>query len=156
MFINNKRCMSSIMEVPDESYVLPLGVAEVKRGGSDVTVVALGRLVVDALAAADELAKEGISLEVIDPRTLSPMDMTTILTSVQKTSRAVVAHEAVRNCGVGAEIAATIADEAFDFLDAPVKRVGAPFTPVPFAPALEKEYLPGAQEIVDAVRSLYS
>ena len=155
MFINNKRCMSSIMEVPDEPYVLPLGVAEVKRSGSDVTVVALGRLVVDALTAADELAKEGISLEVVDPRTLSPMDMTTILTSVQKTSRAVVAHEAVRNCGVGAEIAATIADEAFDFLDAPVKRVGAPFTPVPFAPALEKEYLPGAQEIVDAVRSLY-
>jgi len=78
------------------------------------------------------------------------------LASVQKTSRAVVVHEAVRACGIGAEIAATIADEAFDFLDAPVKRVGAPFTPVPFAPALEKEYLPGAKEIVDAVRSLYA
>ena len=135
--------------------MLPLGVAEVKQSGSDVTVVTFGRLVADALTAADELAKEGISLEVIDPRTLSPMDMTTILKSVQKTSRAVVAHEAVRNCGAGAEIAATIADEAFDFLDAPVKRVGAPFTPIPFAPALEKEYLPDAQEIMEAVRSLY-
>ena len=83
------------------------------------------------------------------------MDMTTILGSVQKTSRAVVAHEAVRTCGIGAEIAATIGDEAFDFLDAPVKRVGAPFTPVPFAPVLEKQYLPGAAEIIAAVRSLY-
>jgi len=156
IFISNKRCMAGMMEVPDEAYALPLGVAEVKRSGSDVTVVAHGHLVVDALTAADELAKEGISLEVIDPRTLSPMDMTTILASVQKTSRAVVVHEAVRACGIGAEIAATIADEAFDFLDAPVKRVGAPFTPVPFAPALEKEYLPGAKEIVDAVRSLYA
>ena len=106
--------------------------------------------------AADELAKEGISVEVIDPRTLSPLDMRSILDSVRKTSRAVVVHEAVRTCGVGAEIAATIADEGFDFLDAPVKRVGAPFTPVPFAPLLEQRYLPGAQEIVAAVRSLYA
>ena len=156
IFISNKRCVAGIMEVPDEPYALPLGVAEVKRSGSDVTVVAHGHLVVDALTAAEELAKEGISLEVVDPRTLSPMDMTTILASVRKTSRAVVVHEAVRNCGIGAEIAATISDEAFDYLDAPVKRVGAPFTPVPFAPALEKKYLPGAQEIIDAVRSLYS
>ena len=155
IFISNKRCMASVTEVPDEPYSLPLGVAEVKQSGSDVTVVAFGRLVADALTAADELAKEGISLEVIDPRTLSPMDMTTILKSVQKTSRAVVAHEAVRNCGVGAEIASTIGDEAFDFLDGPVKRVGAPFTPVPFAPVLEKEYLPDAQDIMEAVRSLY-
>ena len=155
IYISNKRCMQLTSEVPDTPYALPLGVAEVKRAGNDVTVVAIGRSVLDALTAANELAKEGISLEVVDPRTLSPMDMTTILGSVQKTSRAVVAHEAVRTCGIGAEIAATIGDEAFDFLDAPVKRVGAPFTPVPFAPVLEKQYLPGAAEIIAAVRSLY-
>ena len=108
-------------------YALPLGVAEVKRSGSDVTVVAHGHLVVDALTAADELAKEGISLEVVDPRTLSPMDMTTILASVQKTSRAVVVHEAVRACGIGAEIAATIADEAFDYSGCAGKASGSAF-----------------------------
>ena len=156
IYISNKRCLQTSAEVPDDAYTLPLGVAEVKRPGGDVTVVAVGRLVLDALEAADELAKEGIDLEVIDPRTLSPMDMTTILESVRKTNRVVVAHEAVRSCGVGAEIAATIADEAFDYLDAPVKRVGAPFTPVPFAPLLEKQYLPGRAEIIAAVRSLYA
>lgn len=156
IYISNKRCLQTSTEVPDEPYTIPLGQAQVVRTGTDVTVVATGRLVSDALAAADQLATEGISLEVIDPRTLSPMDMTTILASVRKTSRAVVAHEAVRTCGIGAEIAATIADEAFDFLDAPVKRVGAPFTPVPFAPVLEKRYLPGTQDIVAAVRALFA
>lgn len=155
IYISNKRCLQSSMEVPDEPYVLPLGVAEICREGSDVTIVAIGRMVIDALDAAEELQQEGISLEVIDPRTLSPMDMSTILTSVRKTSRAVVAHEAVRTCGIGAEIAATISDEAFDFLDAPVKRVGAPFTPVPFAPGLEHQYLPNAGDIVTAVRELF-
>lgn len=155
IYISNKRCLQSSTEVPDEPYVLPLGVAEICREGSDVTVVATGRMVIDALNAAEELQQDGISLEVIDPRTLSPMDMSTILTSVRKTSRAVVAHEAVRTCGIGAEIAATISDEAFDFLDAPVKRVGAPFTPVPFAPGLEHQYLPNAGDIVTAVRELF-
>lgn len=155
IYVSNKRCLQTSMEVPDEPYEVALGEAQVVRTGADVTVVATGRMVNDALVAAEELANEGISLEVIDPRTLSPMDMSTILTSVRKTSRAVVAHEAVRTCGIGAEIAATISDEAFDFLDAPVKRVGAPFTPVPFAPVLEQQYLPGAKEIVSAVRQLF-
>lgn len=154
IFISNKRCLQTSCDVPDTPYTLPLGVAEVKRPGTDLTLVATGRLLLDALEAADVLADEGLSLEVIDPRTLSPLDMDTILTSVRKTSRAVVAHEAVRFCGLGAEIAATIADEAFDYLDAPVKRVGAPFTPVPFAPLLEKDYLPGKASILQAVRDV--
>jgi pyruvate dehydrogenase E1 component beta subunit len=154
IFISNKRCLQTSSDVPDEPYTLPLGVAEVKRPGTDLTLVATGRLLLDALEVADTLADEGLSVEVIDPRTLSPLDMDTILASVRKTSRAVVAHEAVRFCGLGAEIAATIADEAFDYLDAPVKRVGAPFTPVPFAPVLEKDYLPGKASLLQAVRDV--
>lgn len=155
IYISNKRCLQSSMEVPDDPYTVPLGLAEICHAGTDVTVVATGRMVMDAVSAAQELEKDGISVEVIDPRTLSPIDMSTILASVRKTSRAVVVHEAVRTCGIGAEIAATIADEAFDFLDAPVKRIGAPFTPVPFAPVLEQRYLPGQQDIIDTVRQLF-
>lgn len=155
IFISNKRCLQTSCEVPEDAYTVPLGVAEVKRTGSDLTLVATGRMVLDALEAAEDLAADGISVEVIDPRTLSPLDMDSILASVRKTSRAVVAQEAVRFCGLGAEIAATIADECFDYLDAPVKRVGAPFTPVPFAPILEKDYLPGKGSIIHAVREIY-
>ncbi len=155
IFISNKRCLQTSCEVPEDPFTVPLGVAEVKRTGSDLTLVATGRMVLDALEAAEDLAVDGVSVEVIDPRTLSPLDMETILTSVRKTSRAVVAQEAVRFCGLGAEIAATIADECFDFLDAPVKRVGAPFTPVPFAPVLEKDYLPGKASIIGAVKDIF-
>jgi len=155
IFISNKRCLQTSCEVPEDAYTVPLGVAEVKRTGSDLTLVATGRMVLDALEAAEDLAADGVSVEVIDPRTLSPLDMDSILASVRKTSRAVVAQEAVRFCGLGAEIAATIADECFDYLDAPVKRVGAPFTPVPFAPVLEKDYLPGKASIVGAVREIF-
>jgi len=154
IYISNKRCMQTSCEVPDELYTVPLGVAEVKRAGSDVTIIAIGRMVLDAMSAAAELEKDGISAEVIDPRTLSPMDMSTILESVKKTNRAVVVHEAVRTCGIGAEIAATISQDAFDFLDAPVQRVGAPFTPVPFAPVLEQLYLPNSDDIIAAVRQI--
>ncbi|MCZ6712303.1 MAG: alpha-ketoacid dehydrogenase subunit beta [Gammaproteobacteria bacterium] len=154
IFIHNKRVLQTSAEVPDEPYTIPLGVAEVKRSGDDITLVATGRMVDEALAAADQLAGEGVSAEVIDPRTLSPLDMGTILDSVRKTTRAVVIHEAVKFCGLGAEIAATISDEAFDYLDAPVKRVGAPFTPIPFAPVLEKLYLPTKDTILEAVREI--
>ena len=154
IYISNKRCLQTSCEVPDAPFVIPLGVADVKREGTDVTVVATGRMVIDALGAADELAQAGVSVEVIDPRTLSPLDMNTILASVRKTNRAVVAQEAVNQCGLGAEIAAAISDEAFDYLDAPVKRVGGPFTPVPFAPKLEAIYLPNQQSIVDAIRTI--
>ena len=154
VFVSNKRCMQTSCEVPDEPYVIGLGQAEVKRAGADLTIVATGRMVMDALHAADELAALGVDAEVIDPRSLSPLDMSTILASVRKTNRAIVAHEAVRTCGIGAEIAARISDEAFDDLDAPVKRVGAPFTPVPFAPSLEALYLPGKAEILDAAAQI--
>ncbi len=151
IFIVIKRNLALRDEVPDEPYAIPLGVAEVKREGSDVTVVATGHMVSQAQRAADQLAERGVSLEIVDPRTLSPLDMDTILASVRKTSRAVVAQEGVNFCGLGAEIAASIQEHAFDYLDAPVKRVGAPFSPVPFSPALEKVWLPGADDIVAAV-----
>lgn len=154
IYISNKRLLGLRGEVPDEPFVVPLGKADVKREGTDVTVVATGALVQDALKAAEELAERGVSVEVVDPRTLSPLDTETILASVRKTKRVVVAQEAVKFCGFGAEIAAQIAEYAFDYLDAPVKRVGAPFSPVPFAPNLEKAWLPGKADILAAVREI--
>jgi pyruvate/2-oxoglutarate/acetoin dehydrogenase E1 component len=134
---------------------VPIGSAAVLRRGRDVTVVALSRLVHDALAAADRLAAEdGVEAEVIDPRTLVPLDLATIVDSVRRTGRLVVAHEAVARGGFGAEIAASVQEAAFDYLDAPVARVGAPFAPIPFSGPLEDAYLPGADEIVAAVRGL--
>lgn len=152
--IYNKRCLMTSCEVPDEPYTIPLGVADIKREGTDVTIVATGFLVHNALEAAEDLAAQGIEAEVIDPRTLSPLDIDPVLESVRKTGRIVVAQEAVDNCGLGAEIAARVQDQAFDYLDAPVKRVGAPFSPVPYSPPLEKLYLPGKQEILAAVRAI--
>jgi acetoin:2,6-dichlorophenolindophenol oxidoreductase subunit beta len=132
---------------------VPLGRARVARPGSDVTVVALSRLVPEALAVADELAAEGIEAEVIDPRTLVPLDLETIVESVSKTHRLVVAHEAVRHGGFGAELAAQVQEAVFDELDGPIERVGAPFEPVPFSPPLEDAYLPGREEVTAAVRA---
>jgi len=130
-----------------------LGRARVVRPGRDATVVALSRLVPEALAAADELAADGIEVEVVDPRTLVPLDLETIVGSVARTHRLVVAHEAVRSGGFGAELAAAVQEAALDELDAPVARVGAPFTPVPFSPPLEDAYRPGRAEVVAAVRA---
>ena len=124
------------------------------RVGSDVTVIAYSAMVRNALEAAEELARSDISVEVIDLRTLVPLDMATIAASVSKTHRVVIAHEAVQNGGVGAEICARIGGELFDELDAPVTRVGCPFSPIPFAPELEKALLPGTPNIVRAVREL--
>jgi acetoin:2,6-dichlorophenolindophenol oxidoreductase subunit beta len=133
---------------------VPLGRARVARPGRDVTVVALSRLVSEAIAAAEELAQEGIEVEVIDPRTLVPLDLEAIVESVQRTHRLVVAHEAVAHGGVGAEIVAQVQVAAFDELDAPIERVGAPFAPVPFSPPLEDAYLPGRADVVGAVRAV--
>ncbi len=152
--LEHKKCYTMAGDVPQEQYELPLGVAEVKRPGSDVTIVATSYMVHEALQAAEELAGRGIEAEVIDPRTLLPLDMDTILKSVRKTHRVVIAHEAVKFCGVGAEIAAQVAETAFDALEAPPLRVAAPFCPVPFSAPLEEAYLPNAQDIVDAVSSL--
>jgi len=154
IFIHNKRLMRIRGEVPDEPYTIPLGVADIKREGTDVTVVATGFQVHDALAAAEDLAARGVSVEVVDPRTLSPLDTDTIIASVEKTGRAVVAQEAVTFCSLGSEIAAQIQEKAFDSLDAPVLRVGAPFSPVPFSRPLEEAWLPGKDDIIKAIEQI--
>jgi pyruvate dehydrogenase E1 component beta subunit len=150
--VENKTLYFRRDRVPDEPRPVPLGQARVVRAGRDATVVALSRLVPEAVVAAEALAAEGIEIEVIDPRTLVPLDRETIAASVARTHRLVVAHEAVQHGGVGAEIAAQMQHDCFDELDAPVERVGAPFAPIPFSPPLEDAYLPGRAEIVAAVR----
>ena len=139
-------------EVPDELEPIPLGKARVHREGTDVTVVATGRLVHESLRAAEEAEKDGISVEVVDPRTLLPLDEETIVESVKKTTRCVTAHEAVTRGGFGAELTAVIQHGAFDWLDAPIERVGARFGPLPFAPAMEQWVVPHAADVLDAIR----
>jgi pyruvate dehydrogenase E1 component beta subunit len=139
-------------EVPDELEPIPLGKARVHREGEDVTVVATGRLVHDALRAAEEAEKEGISVEVVDPRTLLPLDEETIVASVRKTTRAVTAHEAVTRGGFGAELTAVIQHGAFDYLDAPIERIGAKFAPLPFAPVMEEYVVPHSGDVLEAIR----
>jgi pyruvate dehydrogenase E1 component beta subunit len=153
-YIENKTLYFRKEELPDEREPVPIGRANVARHGRDVTVVALSRLVSEAIAAADELAGQGIEVEVIDPRTLVPLDLETIVDSVRRTHRLVVAHEAVLCGGFGAEVVAQVQAAAFDDLDAPIVRVGAPFAPVPFSPPLEDAYLPGRAEVAAAVRTL--
>jgi pyruvate dehydrogenase E1 component beta subunit len=140
--------------VPEEPYRIPLGVAEIRRAGSDVTIVAIAAMVGRALEAAELLAGEGISAEVIDPRTLSPLDEETILGSVEKTGGLVVVDESPPHCSVASEIAAVVGEKAFDSLNGPVRRVTAPHTPVPFSPSLEEAYAPSVQAVVDAVRTI--
>jgi pyruvate dehydrogenase E1 component beta subunit len=150
----NKMSLALMSEVPEESYAIPLGEANIVREGSDFTLIAMGRMLHEALKAADELKALGVDTEVIDPRTIQPFDTDTVVASVQKTHRAMVVHEAVRFGGVGAEIAAQIQEYAFDYLDAPVARVGAPFSPVPFSPALEAIYVPNAERILSEAKQL--
>jgi pyruvate/2-oxoglutarate/acetoin dehydrogenase E1 component len=138
-------------DVPDDLEPIPLGEARVHRRGEDVTVIATGRLVHEALAAAEQAEEQGISVEVVDPRTLQPLDEATIVDSVKKTNRAVVAHEAVTRMGFGAEVAAVVQYQAFDWLDAPIERVGAAFTPLPFAPVMEEWVVPHADDVLQAV-----
>jgi pyruvate dehydrogenase E1 component beta subunit len=139
-------------EIPEELDAIPLGKARIHREGDDVTVVATGRLVHEALRAAGEAEQDGISVEVVDPRTLQPLDEETIIGSVRKTTRCVTAHEAVTRGGFGAELAAVIQHGAFDYLDAPIERVGARFGPLPFASALEQWVVPHAGDVLDAIR----
>src|SRR5881396_1877277 len=138
-------------EVPDELEPIELGKARVHREGEDVTVVATGRLVHEALKAAEEAEGEGVSVEVVDPRTLQPLDEETLVASVRKTNRAVVAHEAVTRMGFGAEVASVLQYQAFDWLDAPIERVGAKFTPLPFAPVMEQFVVPHAEDVLQAI-----
>jgi pyruvate/2-oxoglutarate/acetoin dehydrogenase E1 component len=139
-------------EAPDELEPIPLGQARVLREGEDVTVIATGRLVHESVAAAEEAERDGISVEVVDPRTLQPLDEATLVESVRKTNRCVVAHEAVTRMGYGAEVAAVIQHQAFDWLDAPIERVGARFVPLPFAPVMEQFVVPHAEDVLEAVK----
>jgi len=155
IFIEQERMYGMKGEVPDdEDFTIPLGVAEVKREGTDATIVARSLMVPTALKAAEELEKDGISCEVIDPRTIRPLDIKTIIASVKKTNRVVVAEESHPFCGVGAEISAEIHERAFDYLDAPVKRVSGADVPMPYAKNLEQLAVPDVAQIVAAVREV--
>ncbi len=150
----NKKMLGVKGPVPEELYSIPFGVANIVREGNNATIVAIGRMVVEAEKAAENLEKDGISVEIVDPRTVQPLDIDTIITSVKKTNRVLVVHEAVEFGGIGAEISSQIQESAFDYLDAPVTRLAAPFAPVPFAPILENAYVPDAPRIEAAVRRL--
>ncbi len=153
IFYEHKLCYKTTSDVPEELYSIPLGKADVKREGSDVTIVATAIMVHKSLEAATKLEEQGISVEVIDPRTLVPLDTKTIIESVKKTGRLVVVHEAVKRGGFGGEIASTIAEsEAFDYLDAPIMRLGGKAVPIPYNPELEKSAIPGVDDIVAAVK----
>jgi len=152
VFIENEINYGDVSEVPDGEYIIPLGKADIKRAGTDVTLVAHSRMTGFALAAAEELAKQGIDAEVIDPRTIRPLDENTILASVAKTNRAVVIEEGWRFAGIGAEISARIMERGFDDLDAPVARVTGKDVPMPYAANLEAMALPSVAEIVEAAR----
>jgi pyruvate dehydrogenase E1 component beta subunit len=154
LFIEHKRLYAMKDELPKDQPLPPIGQARVVRTGSDVTLIAWSAMVRNVAEAAERLQQEGLSAEVIDLRTLLPLDMATIAGSVAKTHRVLIAHEAVRNSGFGAEIAARIGEELFDELDAPVTRVACPFAPIPFAPELECALLPGTANVVQAARAL--
>lgn len=154
LFLSHKKLTMIKEEVPDEEYLIPLGKADIKREGADVTLVATAYMVHVALAAADKLQEKGISAEVIDPRTLVPMDKQTILESVEKTGRLVSICEEPKTGCSAAQINAMVAEEGFDFLDAPLKIVACPDTPVPFSPVLEKYYIPDEDRIINAVMEI--
>jgi pyruvate dehydrogenase E1 component beta subunit len=154
LFVEHKRLYTMKESLDDGAELPPIGLARIARAGTDVTLIAYSAMVRSALDAAEELSSSGISAEVIDLRTLVPLDMATVAASVARTHRVVIAHEAVLNGGAGAEIAARIGTELFDELDAPVTRVGCPFAPIPFAPELEAALLPRSDDIVTAVRDL--
>jgi 2-oxoisovalerate dehydrogenase E1 component beta subunit len=156
VFLEHKWIYRRVKEVvsEDPDFLVPIGKALVRRPGTDVTIVTYGMMAHQALEAAEELATKGVSAEVVDLRTIQPLDVDTVLESVAKTSRALVLYESHRFLGVGAEVASTIAEEAFEHLDAPVRRLAPPNVPVPFSPTLEDAYLPQVADIVRAVHDL--
>ena len=155
IYLEHKALLGVTGEVPEGEYTIPLGKADIKREGKDVTILAYSMMLHKALAAAETLALEGIEAEVIDPRTLVPFDKETLYKSIEKTGRLVIVHEAVKQGGFGGEIAAMVAEECFDFLDASIKRVAAPFAPIPFASNLEAAYIPDEAKIIEAVKSFF-
>jgi 2-oxoisovalerate dehydrogenase E1 component len=154
IFIENRLLYGMKGPQPPADYILPIGKSAVVRAGTHVTVVSISRMVHEALAAAEVMADEGISVEVIDLRSAAPLDVVPILESVHKTSRLLIAHEAVVPFGIGAEIAATVAREGFWDLDAPIERIGAAATPPPYSPDLERAWLPDRENIAAAIRRL--
>jgi len=154
MFIEHKLLYATKGFIPDGEFLIPFGQADVKRKGKDVTVIAISYMVMKALRAAERLAEEGVDVEVIDLRTLVPLDLETLLQSVRKTNRVVIVHEGCRRGGIGAEIACNIMEEAFDFLDAPIQRVGALNVPIPYSEPLENAVIPSEEEIATAVKKV--
>ena len=154
LFAEHKLVYDKKEEVPDEEYLIPFGEAKIRREGADVTVWGTFIMVHKALEVAEELAKEGISVEVIDPRTLVPLDKKILIESVKKTGRLVLVTEETRTGATTAEVAAVVQEEAFDWLDAPIKRVNAPDTPVPFSPTLEDYFIPDNKRIAEAIRAI--
>jgi pyruvate/2-oxoglutarate/acetoin dehydrogenase E1 component len=152
IFVENKTLHAMKGPIPEEDYTIPLGKADIKKEGRDVTVVTASRLVNESLKAAEQLEKEGISVEVVDLMTIQPWDRETVYNSIGKTHRLVVAHEAVKQFGFGAEISAAVNEELFDELDAPIIRVGAPFVPIHYS--LEKYYVPGVEDVKKAVKAV--
>ncbi len=154
LVFEHRQCYALEGEVPDDDYIVPIGRAEVKRQGSDITIVTHSYMVHKALEAAAILEKDGISVEVVDLRTVKPMDTATIIESVKKTNRVLCLQETWPTCGVAAEVAAVVAEHAFDYLDAPVRRLGSLDCPAPFAPELEQFVLPSTDKVVQAVREM--
>jgi pyruvate dehydrogenase E1 component beta subunit len=154
VFIEHRGLYWSKGQVQEGEHVVPIGRASVVRSGDQVTLVALANMIDPALAAAGDLAAANISAEVIDPRSISPLDVETIATSVRKTGRLIVVHEAVEQGGIGAEIVARVQQEAFYYLDSPILRLAAPFAPVPAGPSLEREFLPSKERIVETARQI--
>jgi pyruvate dehydrogenase E1 component beta subunit len=154
IFFEHKRLYEVKGPVPEEEYTIPLGVAEIKRPGKDVTLVTYAYMVTKSLSAAESLAQEGIDVEVVDLRTLDPLDEDAILASIKKTNRLVIVQEAWRQCSISSEVAALVAEKGFDYLDAPILRVTAEDVPHPFSPVLEAAMLPSEDSISEAVRSV--
>lgn len=155
IYLEHKGLFTTRGEVPEGEYVVPIGKAAIAREGKDVSLITWSAMVGKCLQAADKLAADGIEAEVLDLRTIAPLDRQSMLDTIKKTNRAVVVHEAVMTGGFGGEVAAFFADQAFDYLDAPVKRVAAPDTPIPFSPVLEQAFIPQPDSIVNAVKELF-
>ncbi|MDO4880177.1 MAG: pyruvate dehydrogenase complex E1 component subunit beta [Capnocytophaga sp.] len=154
IFMESEQMYGDKGEVPEEEYTIPLGVADVKRAGKDVTIVSFGKIIKEAFNAADELAKEGIECEIIDLRTIRPMDWEAIFTSVKKTNRLVILEEAWPFASVSSEITYQVQENIFDYLDAPIQRITTADTPAPYSPALLAEWLPNAQDVIKAVKKV--
>ena len=154
IFMESEQMYGDKMEIPEGEYIIPIGVADIKREGSDVTLVSFGKIIKEAYKAADELAKEGISIEIIDLRTVRPMDHAAIIKSVKKTNRLVILEEAWPFASVASEITFRVQDEAFDHLDAPIKRITTADTPAPYSPVLLKAWIPNSDDVVKAVKEV--